>query len=232
MKCKKCGVDLPAENINIQLAIAKCSSCNTVFSFYEEVADPRVVFGEDRLRKPLSDIGLPKGLSVEKTVSELRLRRRWFSKLTVFLTVFAAFWDGFLLIWFFIALKDGNFLMAAAGSLHAAVGLGLSYYVLAGYLNSTLVAVNRENLIIFHQPLPWPGTKTLKSSAVSQLYCRSVRSSSRSGTLSYEVRALLSDGTDVKLLSGLIEDRQALFIEQEVERYLRIEDRSVNGELK
>ncbi len=225
MRCKKCQAELPAENVNIQLAIAKCSYCNTVFSFLDDIVAPRS-------GRRYHDIGLPKGLSMENTEHELRIRRRWFSALTVILTGFAVFWDTFIIAWFLIALNGGEYGMAAAGSLHALVGLGITYFVLAGYLNTTLVAVNRENLIIYHAPLPWPGTKTLASSDVTQLYCKSVRSGSRSRSYSYEVRALLADGRDVKLLSGLTEDVQALFIEQEVERYLKIKDAPVSGELR
>ena len=37
---------------------------------------------------------------------------------------------------------------------------------------------------------------------------------------------------DIKLLSKLTDTAQALFVEQEIERFLNIEDRPVEGEMK
>jgi hypothetical protein len=237
---------MPAENINIQMAIAKCNICSAVFSFYDEIAPPPGGGGagllgalgsaltkglgeagqKDRpVRSQFTNLGLPKGFSLENTGEELRIKRRWFSPLFIFLTVFAVFWDGFLLVWFFIALTNGEPVMAAAGSFHALVGIGLTYFVVAGYINSTLIAVNWEHLIIYHYPLPWPGTKTLKTPDIDQLYCKRIRGSK--GGVSYDVRVVLKDGKDLKIVGSLPEDTQALFIEQEVENRLKIKDRPV-----
>jgi hypothetical protein len=51
-----------------------------------------------------------------------------------------------------------------------------------------------------------------------------------STSTTYEVYAILQDGARQKLLSGLHEIEQALYIEQEIERFLEIEDRPVRGE--
>jgi hypothetical protein len=232
MKCKKCHAEIPAENINIQPAIAKCNVCSAVFSFYDEIAPRPAESGGGGTpgilsRSRFTDLGLPKGFTLENTGEEIRIRRRWFSPLFIFLTVFVVFWDGFLFVWFIIAFTNGEPAMAAAGSLHALVGIGLTYFVVAGYINSTLIAANGEHLIIYHYPLPWPGTKTLKSPDITQLYCKRVRGSGRSGSVSYEVRGILQDGRDIKIVGGLTEDTQALFIEQEVENHLKIVDRPV-----
>ena len=66
---------------------------------------------------------------------------------------------------------------------------------------------------------------------IQQLYCTAKTSSSRNGTsTAYELHALTSGGEDRKLLK-VDELEQALFIEQEVEKFLGIADVPVRGEI-
>jgi hypothetical protein len=117
--------------------------------------------------------------------------------------------------------------------LHVAVGIGLTYYVIAGYLNKTYVRVDISNIVIKHAPLPFFGNKTLNSSGIKQLYTKEKVSHSRHGSsVSYEVHVITHDRKNVKLLSGLESSEQALFIEQKIERFLKIEDKAVKGEIK
>lgn len=242
MECKNCHWEIPAENINIQLAVAKCGNCHTVFSFYDDIVAPGRRNPEDgrpdgrpvdapgeEARKAFPRTGrftavsLPRGMSLEDTGIELRVLRRWFSPQIVVLTFFTVIWDAFLLFWFIIALSGGLYGMAAAGSIHLLVGVGLTYYVIAGYLNSTIVAVNENYIVIHHAPLPWRGAKTIQAEDIDQVYCRE--------GLNYSVHALLKDGQDIRLVHGLRNEVQALYIEQEAEKYLGIKDRPVPDEL-
>jgi hypothetical protein len=239
MQCRKCGADVPSANVNIQMAIAKCDACNAVFSFRDELA-PELFDGAEaqtELRRPSSgNVPLPKNLNVENTGAELRFKKRFFTPAVFFLTFFALFWDGFMIVWFAIAFSTREYMMAAFGSLHGLIGLGISYNVLAMYLNSRHIAVNREHLIAWSGPLPWPGSRTLDSNTVSQIWCRRGRSSRRSSSInsvsmggSFEVWALMRDGAEQRLMAGLDKPEQALYIEQEIERYLHISDRPVHA---
>ncbi|HET6765438.1 MAG TPA: hypothetical protein VFH27_17250, partial [Longimicrobiaceae bacterium] len=49
-------------------------------------------------------------------------------------------------------------------------------------------------------------------------------------TITYSLHARCTDGRTVRLLSGLAEHAQALYVEQQVERHLRIADRPMPGE--
>jgi hypothetical protein len=67
---------------------------------------------------------------------------------------------------------------------------------------------------------------------VKQLYSKEKISRGRnSTTTTYEVHAVTHTGKNVKLLSGLESSEQALYIEQEIERYFRIEDAPVKGQI-
>jgi hypothetical protein len=77
--------------------------------------------------------------------------------------------------------------------------------------------------------VPWRFGRTLRVAEIDQLACCST--TWRSGTY-YDLCALARDGSSTTLVSGLPAPQQALYLEQQFERRLRITDRPVPGELK
>jgi hypothetical protein len=115
--------------------------------------------------------------------------------------------------------------------LHVAAGVGITYTALAGWLNRTRISVDQGKVSVRHGPLPWLGNKDIEGSMLKQLYSKEKISRGRnSSSTSYEVHAIMSNGRNVKLVSGLESSEQALYIEQEIERYFRIEDAPVRGQ--
>jgi hypothetical protein len=105
--------------------------------------------------------------------------------------------------------------------------------VLAGYLNRTIMTVNRSLFTIKHAPIPWPGNRLLNPLEITQLYCKEqMHRNKGSVSYTYEVHAVLKNNERAKLISGLDSSEQALYIEQEIERFLNIEDQPVRGELQ
>ncbi|MBN1137562.1 MAG: hypothetical protein JXM73_13325 [Anaerolineae bacterium] len=79
------------------------------------------------------------------------------------------------------------------------------------------------------QPVPWPGNKGMKVSNVKKVYTKEEIHQSRScgglgtrTTHTYKVHALTRDEQSVELVGGLKKQEQALFITQQVEKYLGI----------
>ncbi len=224
LHCQRCGAAIDADNVNLDRLIAKCDRCNAVFGFAGMIEG-----GANRL-KPL-DVPLPVRFTLEHTGDGLRISRRWFSPTAVVMIFFTLFWNGFVVAWMAGAFFSRTPSMALFGSLHAAVGLFLLYTTLAGLVNTTTVQVGATALTIAHGPLPYPG-KQLAAGDIRQLYCRQKISQGRnSRSVSYELHAVTGDGKHAKLVTGLDEPEQALFLEQEIERYLRIKDQPVRGEL-
>ena len=230
LNCHACGKPIPAEDVNIKMAIAKCGACDAVFSFAGDLgADERQAAIAERPVVPQ-----PRQFTVENWGSDLVISRRWFSPAVFFLVFFCAFWDGFLIFWYSMAFtqKDIPWLMIVFPVLHVAVGVGLTYFVLCSFVNRTKIKVGMGQLTVRHGPLPWPGNHTLNSVDVEQLYCRSkFHRSKHGGRYTYEVHALLHDGKKQKLVSGLDDSDHAIFIEQSLEDHLRIEDRRVPDEM-
>jgi len=178
------------------------------------------------------DLGLPDKLELHHGGSGIEIVRKWLGWQTLVLTAFAVFWCGFLFFWYSIALPMGDTFMTLFPLIHVAVGIGLAYRALAGWVNTTRIAVDQGRLSVRHGPLPWLGNKDLDGSNLKQLYSKEKISQGRnSTTITYEVHALTANGRNEKLVSGLDSSEQALYIEQEIERYFRIEDTPVRGQI-
>lgn len=224
LTCKQCGAEIDAADVNLDRMIAKCRRCNAVFSFAGMVEG-----GAERAK--MLDVPLPSRFTIEHTGDGLVIARRWLSARVYLMAVMTVFWNGFVLFWIGTVLVARVWPMALFGSLHAGVGLFLLYTTLAGFLNTTTVRVGSSELTVKHGPLPYPG-KRLEPGAIRQLFSkRRISHGRNSTTITYELHAVTGDGKHEKLVSGLDEEEQALFLEQEVERYLRIKDQPVRGEL-
>ena len=120
--------------------------------------------------------------------------------------------------------------------IHVGVGVGITYYVAAGWLNRTHITADYQKISIRHGPLPWFGNKNIEAWDLKQLYAKEKisRSHGRHGSstrTSYAVRAVTKSGRNIKLVGGLTTQEQAIFIEQKIEKYLGIKDASVPGEI-
>lgn len=227
--CRYCASEIPAQNINLEHLVAKCGQCNAVFSIAGEVG---LQAGEKPTKSARLPVPLPKYVQLEEDIGEMRIRRKWFSLYSVPLVFFAVLWNGFMLVWYAIAFSTGEAQMALCGTLHLAVGLFLIYWVATTFLNTTLITVNSEVLDIKHGPIPAWGNKTLNPGEIAQIFCKEIISRSRRSTsVTYEVAAIMNDQRRESLLTGLHNPEQALYIEQEIERFLGIENRPVSGEM-
>jgi hypothetical protein len=185
-----------------------------------------------------TELGIPANIQIDKNFQHLHIIRRWFGFKFIFLTLFVIVWDAFLINWYasaFSASFQGMFdlMFVLFPLLHVAVGIGLTYYVLAGYLNKTTIDVDFNSITVKHGPVPFWGNQTLPSKTIRQLYCkRDEFPGSRNGYRAFAVHAITSERRNIKLLSGLDNSEQALFLEQEIEKFLNIEDKPVKGEIR
>ena len=230
MRCKSCGATLPSTSINFELAMARCEHCGGVFALrrddFEHPASAPAA-AQQRVAVPM-----PEGIELSEGPAELYIMRRWFHWTVIPLLVFCVMWNGFMLVWHGIALASGMWFMSCFGLIHTAVGIGLGYGVIAGLLNRTTVVARPGVLSVSHRPVPWPGNVTLNTDQVEQLYCtEKIRHGKNTVHTRYTVAAILHSGRKQTLLKGLVDADQALYVEQELERYLKIRDCPVRGEL-
>jgi hypothetical protein len=196
---------------------------------------PKRITVEEIAASPVDAAAPYRGDAGPAAKGHLRIARRWFSWQYVVLLVFCIIWDGCVVFWYKVSLTaSGVPLLAVVIPLvHVAVGLGLTYTVVAGFLNRTVISVSPERLTVRHGPLPWFGNRDLPSREIEQLYCeRRVTETDDGQVVRFELAASLHDGRKVRLLKGLDAANQAQYIEQEVERWLGIVDQPVDGEYR
>jgi phage FluMu protein Com len=229
MRCPQCGALFLAGDVSLTNLVAKCANCNEVFSFDDQLRIPTQANGAQRFAK--LPVPQPDSLQVEDDGLQRRIIRRWFSKGIGFVILFCIAWDSFLVSWYWMAFTrpDAWLLISLIFQLpHVAIGLWTSYFTFASLINKTIVQVDDNLLTVRHGPLPYYANRSLEVSNLVQLYCDENR---YRRSVSYNVNALLTDGSKLKLLRGLERD-QALFYEDRLEEWLGIEPCPVVGEVK
>jgi hypothetical protein len=178
------------------------------------------------------EIGLPDKIEFSDHGHYIGIIRKWFGLPIIILTFFVIFWDGFLFFWYSKAIQSQNTMFLLFPLIHVAAGIVLTYTAIAGYINKTYIRVDKSSIAIKDSPLPFFRNKTLNSSDIKQLFSKEKITGGRGGSsVSYEVHAITKDKKRIKLLKGLESSEQALFIEQEIEKFLKIEDKRVKGEI-
>jgi hypothetical protein len=185
---------------------------------------------------------LPHGLTIEESNGILKINRKWFSAVFIFLLIFSIAWDCFLIFWYSTAISiigqpdSSNFTMLITFIFplgHVIAGICLSYYAITGLFNTTTIQVEQGLLKVQHHPLPWFGNKKIQVLSLKQLYCNEVCKSSKSGFYYvYDLNAITTDNKQIKLIKSLPEKSQGLFIEEKIENYLGIKDEEVQGEIE
>ncbi len=170
---------------------------------------------------------------MEEGALGLSIQRRWFTWIVLFLIPFCIAWDCFMIFWYGMALgHDTPWIFKVFPIAHVAVGIGLTYFTLATLFNRTRIQVQSGMIRIRHSPIPWRGNQDLDANGVDQLFCKEKRHNGKNGpSYTYEVWAVLRDGTSCKILSTSMNEDQALYIEQKLEQALGIKDRPVAGEI-
>ncbi len=96
--------------------------------------------------------------------------------------------------------------------------------------------MNQRELSIEHRPLrtPFYPNRYITSREIDQIFVEKYVAGKTNGTPNYAfgVQAVLPGGKRIKLVKGLKTSDQALYIEQEIEAFLSIQDEPVDEEWK
>lgn len=228
--CRQCGKEIQADGVNLDKMIAKCSACNAVFSFAD------MYDGEHSHQKKKQhlqyDVPMPDKFSIRDDGDTLTIERKWFSWGVIFVGIFAIIWNAVLWIFFVPNFSEVGSMFTLFLLPFIGAGIFLIYTSIAGLLNTTSITVRSKQLKISHYPLPFPGY-TVSIGDIEQLFTKQRISRTKNGTrIYYQLYVLLGDGREKALLKDLPTPEQALYVEQEVERFLDIEDIPVSGEFR
>jgi hypothetical protein len=169
----------------------------------------------------------PPHFFVKDDGSTLRIGFRLIGRLSAGGVLIILVWNCFVGLWYWHALRTGGPWMWLAIIFtipHGIIGLFLVYATLATLLNRTVITVTSEFLTARTGPLPWSGNRTLPTDEIEELNCdQEPDAAERERHYGYRINALTKTAGTVELVKEL--DRaQALFIKQELARWLKIVD--------
>ena len=224
--CPSCGGKTSFKN-DISRVICQYCGNEHIFQLNQPTAIKPMEWFRARPRQPQ-----PRTIRLRKQGRSLDLYWRWFTLKYVPLAFFCIAWDSFLVFWYGMAFSmDTPWIFKVFPIAHLAVGVGLTYTTLAGFLNTTSVRLNEREFTVQHDPVPWGGEVRLPISDLKQFYCRRKESKNSEGSATYELAALLKDGRELSLLSNLDSPEIGLFMEQQIESWLQISDSPVATEI-
>lgn len=204
-----------------------CQYCGNQHVFHLANETDQAQTGRSRPRQPR-----PRSVRIEQSSSGLSLKWRWFTPKYIPMAFFCIAWDSFLIFWYSMAFgMQAPWIFIVFPIAHLAIGIGLTYATLAGFINTTAIHLANGQFLVQHDPLPWPGEVRLPIEQVRQFFCRLKQAKSSNGSRSYQLVAVLEDGREINLVSNLDSPNIAWFLEQQLEAHLQIVDEPVAGEL-
>jgi predicted Zn finger-like uncharacterized protein len=225
LNCPNCKSSIAANDINISQLIAKCANCGQVFNFSQ---------GSVSLGRQRPEIVIPPGIEAYSLLSELNFEISWRRSSSSFLTFFTILWNLFLIPFVGVAIFSGEFFILAFISLHLLVGVSLLYYTIATFVNTTYVMVDRHRVTIEHKPMrmPFYPNRDIPVREIKQLYTKRYVAGTTNNKPNHAFQLCLkkTNGVEVVLIKGLKNPDHARYVEQEVERFLDIDDLPVKGE--
>jgi len=218
INCPSCDSVIPADNLNINDKIGKCSSCDVVFPFEKNISD--LVNSS----KPKQKVAKPEGIDIYENRDEFELSLH--SPTTLF--------DIFPLMMLFLStfFLSIAFFTKGVGWIWLATSWVLFMFPIYNLfqLKDHRVFINFDDrfLYIKWRPNKWIKDKKIRKDEIEQIYIKNVGGQ--------KAIFMISNGPDgqkhTSLINGMTDLAKARFLEQEMEQHLGIEDREVPGEWK
>jgi len=227
LSCPSCGAQISVTEDSTRFRCEYCGNEHVM----KEAADLRTAALQVPIRPKVT---IPDVVKIEKDGQSARIVQKWFSLKYVPMAFFCVAWDAFLCFWYSMAFGGSMpWIFIVFPIAHLAVGIGLTYSTLCGFINRTVLEVSRDELAVWFEPLPWLGEKRLKTADLKQLFCKEkVTRGESSTTRQYQLYAVTREDKEIQLLSNLDTPDVAFFFEQQIEGWLKINDRPVVGEFK
>jgi hypothetical protein len=235
--CPRCDAPLDLD-VDATPASTTCRYCGCSLRLVREGSDRDYRLEELLDRREPAVVPRPDSIQVDESAGGLLLSWRWFTPALIFLVFFCIGWNAFLLVWYGAAFGFGGMapwpfrlLMFLFPLVHVAVGVGLTYFTVAGLFNTTRIAVDRGVLRVSHGPIPWKLPPELPVDQIDQIYVtQSATNSERGRSFGYAVNVLDADGGTTPLLKRMTDAGKALYVADRLRRHLDIDRRPVAGE--
>ncbi len=214
--CPSCASDIPAVDLNINDKIAKCGSCNAVFSFEENILSMLQ-------EKPKQELIRPEGIEIfyfkdemDVTIDQPIL---WWENILIMTAPVFAFL--FTLVFF-----KGKIALAVPAVLWGLTVL-ISALLLFRKKQKIFIQLDEDELTIKWRPKKLIKDRRYASRDIDQLYVTK-------GMENFMLKMIIDTDQGqkhVSLVSGITSISKVKFLEQEFEKHLGIKNRKVPEEL-
>ncbi len=213
--CPSCAKVVDVENITLEKSLAKCGDCQVIFSIEEEVASLKVN------KEMKQEIFRPEGIDLFYYKNDLEI------SIEPHIGLLDAF-GGFLfpiaaVFSFFLYFSEGISpyipLLLIVGSIF------FLYRVINNHKNKIYIDINDHSLTLKHRPSNLKKDRSFSVEDIDQVYLKKAEDQPRYFTLH-----LIINGPNGQLHQKLLTVNslsKAKYLEQEIEKYLGIEDRKV-----
>lgn len=175
LTCPSCGGKVRVKDHQNRFQCEYCGNEHMLPSAAGRIESSRAV--PIRPRVPV-----PNSVRIEKDGQSAAIYQRWFSLKYIPMLFFCIAWDSFLIFWYSMAIGEGlPWIFVAFPVAHLAVGIAMTYYTLAGFVNRTVLEITRSELAVWFEPLPWLGEKRVNTADLKQFYCKEKASRSKNG---------------------------------------------------
>ncbi len=236
--CPNCGKELDTTTINRRADVMSCAYCGGVVDLGRERAtvdalDSTPIFVDGP--PPARPIYIkPSSVQIKQDGSRQIISWRWLNKHSMLKFVHAIFYLFGPLLLFLLLLIFGGFadwiayLLAPITFIYQVVARASQLYeTIACLVNKTTIELDEETLRVRHSPLHWHHEVTVKRGAIRQFHASKRLVTGffeKKKTIRNELNASLRSGRSITVLSGPESSHHILFLEQELERYLDLDD--------
>lgn len=229
LSCPDCRAPIYSDNVDLVKTIAKCTSCHNIFEFQEEFDRSKELPGRYR-----REITIPPGIEILHLMNELEIMIQWRKSAKSFTLSFALFWNTFVGLAITALIMSGEFSILLFFIPFILAGVYLLYASIGHLVNTSFITVDDKRLSVEHKPINFliQKDKHFAPEEIKQAYVRkySIGSTNGNPVYAYAVDLLLKNGKKLALVKDLHALEYAQYIEQEIEHYLKIKDRPVDGE--
>lgn len=218
--CPSCEEEVGSDNINLQNSVAKCSSCNVVFSIEEELES---VKNNNQIKQ---ETIRPEGIDLFYYKDDLEIAvQQHIHGIDAFGVII------FPLLSFFSLLI--YFLKEIPAIVPIVLTTGAVYFIYKAFNysnNKTYLDINHNSLTKKSRPKNLKKDRTFDAGDIDQLYLKNAND----GYPHYSIYMIINglEGQKHEKLLTVNTLSKAKYLEQEIERHLNIQNRKVSGEIE
>lgn len=150
--CTRCGIPIPGADVDLQKGVGLCRPCGELVPIPNMSIEP--------MQREAPRLYKPEGLKFtesaianvyEASISPNRLP-------AIPMIFFCVFWDGFMAVWYGIAIYQRIWIMMAFGLLHLGAGIVITHKTLMALFNTPRVRMAAGQFDFRNGPIPFGGS--------------------------------------------------------------------------